>query len=121
MTTIKNVLAGLGVTDLGRAEGWYTRLIGRAPDTRPMDGLIEYRFSGGGWLQLFTDPDRAGHGSLTLVVEDFDAALEALDVASIAHEPPSRGDYVDTVIFSDPDGNRVVFARSRSGDNEAAV
>jgi hypothetical protein len=43
-----------------------------------------------------------------------------LDAAGIVHQPPSRGDYVDTVIFGDLDGNRLVFAKSRSGENKAA-
>lgn len=118
--TIKNVLAGIGVSDLAAAESWYAKLIGRAPDARPMDELIEYQFATGGWLQLFEDKDRAGHGSVTMVVDDFEAALAALATNGIAHDPPSRGDYVETVIFADPDGNRIVFAQSRSGESKAA-
>lgn len=117
---IKNALAGLGVADLAAAEAWYAKLTGRAPDAKPMDGLFEYQFQTGGWLQVFLDAERAGQGSVTLVVEDFDAALAMLDAAGIVHQPPSRGDYVDTVIFGDPDGNRLVFAKSRSGENKAA-
>jgi catechol 2,3-dioxygenase-like lactoylglutathione lyase family enzyme len=119
--TIKNALAGLATADLKRAETWYTALIGRVPDSKPMAEVFEYQFPTGGWLQVFADKDRAGHGSLTMVVEDFDAALVKLDGADIAHEAPSRGDYVDTVIFADPDGNRIVFAKSQSGENKAAA
>lgn len=118
--TIQNVLAGIGVSDLPAAERWYARLIGRAPDAKPMDEVIEYEFAAGGWLQLFDDKKRAGNGSVTMVVDDFDAALAVHAANGITHDPPSRGNF-DTVIFADPDGNRIVFAKSRSDENEAAA
>ena len=45
---IKNVLAGVAVTDLATATDWYNKLFGRKPDQTPMETLAEYRFPGGG-------------------------------------------------------------------------
>lgn len=45
--TITGALASLAVSDLDRAEAWYGALFGREPDTRPMDGLLEWHLPGG--------------------------------------------------------------------------
>lgn len=119
--TIKNVLAGVAVANLDKAIGWYTRLIGRAPDDRPMPEVAEYRFGGGGWLQIFADADRAGQSSVTLTVDDLDARLGELKAAGIEAGSPTRSDYVDTAIVADPDGNQIVFAEAKSASNKAAA
>ena len=79
------------------------------------------RFAGGGWLQVFTDDGgRAGHGSMTLAVDDLDAEIARLKAAGIAAGEPTRSDYVDTATVSDADGNRIVLAQAKSAENKAA-
>ena len=119
--TIKNALAGVAVKDLDTAIAWYGKLIGRAPDKRPMSTAGEYRFEKGGWMQIFADAERAGKSSVTLTVYDLDAKLAELDAAGIAYAEPTRTGYVDTAIITDPDGNQIVFAQAKSADNEAAA
>jgi glyoxylase I family protein len=75
---INNVLASLPVNDLGVSRAWYEKLFGRAPDTSPMPTLVEWRFAGGGSLQVYTGPDRAGGGSCTLAITDIDATIDGL-------------------------------------------
>lgn len=118
--TIKNVLAGVAVKNLGEAIAWYTRLIGRAPDDHPMPEVYEYSFPGGGWLQIFADVDRAGKSSLALTVDSIDETLCALKAAGIDAGEPTRSDYVDTTTVMDPDGNRIVFAQAKTDENRAA-
>ena len=36
---IKNVFAGVAIQDIADAVQWYKMLLGRDPDTQPMDGL----------------------------------------------------------------------------------
>src|ERR1700749_771698 len=79
LVMLKNVLAGIAVTNLERAEVWYDSLFGRAPDTRPMDELVEWQFPDGGWLQVFVDQTRAGKTSITLVETDFQQRLKELN------------------------------------------
>lgn len=117
--TVTNVLAGLAVKDLVTAEAWYAKLLERAPDSKPMKEVFEYRFPTGGWLQVFADKDRAGHGSATLVVADLDAQLVKLKSAGISAGAPTRTATVDTSIVKDPDGNQLVFAQSKSATNKA--
>ena len=66
--TIRNAIASLAVRDIARALGWYERLLARPADSRPMPELGEWKFEGGGWLQLYQGAERAGSGSVTLAV-----------------------------------------------------
>jgi hypothetical protein len=54
---ILGIFAVACVSDMERSVEWYARLIGRAPDDRPMEGLVQWRSSNGAGLQLVV-----GHG-----------------------------------------------------------
>jgi hypothetical protein len=69
---IKNVLASVAVKDLSSACPWYQTLLGRPADSVPMMALAEWKFEGGGWLQVYQLPERAGTGSFTLAVSSID-------------------------------------------------
>jgi hypothetical protein len=75
---INNVLAGLPVRDLAVARLWYQKLFQRTPDFTPMPTLDEWRFPGGGSLQVYVGPERAGGGSCTLTVSDIEQAIDGL-------------------------------------------
>jgi hypothetical protein len=117
---ITNALAGVAVKDLPSAVAWYERLLGRPPDERPMEGLAEWEFSKGGWLQVFQDVARAGSSSVTLVENKLDERLADLRAKGVNIGSTSTSDYVSTAIVSDPDGNRIVFAEARTPANRAA-
>ena len=117
---IKNALAGVAVGDLDAGIAWFTKLLGRAPDNRPMPEAAEYEFPGGGWIQIFADKDRAGKSSVTLAVDDLDAELERLKSAGVEVGEPTRTDFVDTAIVNDDDGNQVVLAQAKSAANRSA-
>jgi hypothetical protein len=82
---IRRVLAHCTVTNLDRAEGWYTGLLGREPDARPMDGLIEWHFGSSCGLQVWSEPDRAGRSSVVLEETDLDGAAGHATQTGIAH------------------------------------
>jgi catechol 2,3-dioxygenase-like lactoylglutathione lyase family enzyme len=68
------------------------------------------------------DPDRAGHGLVTLFVDDLDTWLD--QIAARGLEPDKRETYsngVRKVTFRDPDGNEVAFGGAPAGDDDAAV
>jgi catechol 2,3-dioxygenase-like lactoylglutathione lyase family enzyme len=118
---IKNVLAGVAVTNLEASVSWYTRLVGRRPDQRLMPEVAEYHFPTGGWCQLFEDRERAGQSSCTFVVNRLDEALAAVQAVGIDHSEPIRTELVDTAVVKDPDGNQIVFAQAKSPANKAAA
>lgn len=107
--TIKRMLAQSTIGDLAVAEDWYTRLFGRQPDARPMEGLLEWHLSGTFGVQVWAEAERAGHSAMVLDESDLDALAERLDAAGISHDGPQ--DVTSSRILSlvDPDGNRIVF------------
>jgi len=109
--TITNALAGIAVDDLAAVLAWYEQVFGRPADARPLADIAEWKFTTGGWVQVFTDSDRAGASSVTLIVDDLAALLAELATRDIAPVSKRIGDYVKTAIFRDPDGNQLIFTQ----------
>ena len=106
---IRRLLAHCTVTDLGRAEDWYARLLGRGPDARPMPGLIEWHLGDSYGLQVWSEPDRAGQSSVVLEETDLDEAAALAAEVGIVHDGPRPGGGARILQLADPDGNRVVL------------
>jgi len=106
---IRRLLANCTVTDLDRAEKWYFRLLDREPDARPMTGLIEWHLGDTFGLQVWSEPDRAGHSSVVLDETDLDTAAARLNAAGLEHDGPQPGGGGRILQLSDPDGNRVIL------------
>ncbi len=106
---IQRVLANCTVTNLDRAEEWYTRLFDREPDARPMPGLLEWHLGDTFGLQVWSESGRAGHSSVVLDETDLDAAAARLAAAGLEHAGPQAGGGARILQLTDPDGNRVVF------------
>lgn len=106
---IHRLLANCTVTDEDRAESWYTRLLDRGPDARPMPGLIEWELGDNFGLQVWTEADRAGNSSVVLAETNLDATAARLTAAGIDHAGPRPGGGARILQVGDPDGNRVVF------------
>lgn len=109
---ITNALAGIAVEDIAAAIIFYERLFGRPADARPMSEIAEWKFSTGGWVQVFTDADRAGSSLVTLIVSDLAEVLEDLSIQGITPVAKRTGDFAKTAIFRDPDGNQLVFSQT---------
>jgi predicted enzyme related to lactoylglutathione lyase len=112
---VNQVLAGLAVSDHDAARGWYERLLGRAADALPMDGLAEWHYPQSGAIQLVEDPERAGRSLLTLAVDDLTQELAALRERGL--DPGVMDDTTsDKVLFatvSDPEGNAITLVEQR--------
>ena len=109
---INNVLASVAVRNLMAAGEWYREVLGRAPDSMPMHELLEWKFAGGGWLQVYELPERAGHGSFTLAVTDRDEEVRRLTALGIDTRQTTDNPLVKTVMITDPDGNHIAFAQA---------
>jgi hypothetical protein len=57
---IRSVLAQCTVSDLDRAEQWYTRLFNSPPDARPMPGLLEWHLGDTFGVQVWAKPTVLG-------------------------------------------------------------
>ena len=91
------------------ATDWYTRLLDRAPDARPMAGLVEWRLAETCGIQIWEDPERAGDSTVVIDVEDLDSLAGCLDAAGFEHDGPAPGAGRRILPIADPDGNQVVF------------
>jgi predicted enzyme related to lactoylglutathione lyase len=105
-----NALASVPVRDVDAAAQWYERLFERPP-SRPMSEVAEWKFAGGGGLQAYEAPERAGGGSATLAVTGIERHATALRASGI--EPQVLGnDRVKTLMIKDPDGNSIALAEA---------
>ena len=111
--SIQNVMAALAVSDIAAASAWYTKLLGRGPTEAPMPGLLEWEFPGGGWLQLFEKPDRAGSGAVTIIEDDLEARIASLQTAHVRIDRESESETTALAVVEDVDGNRITFAMPR--------
>lgn len=113
--TISNALAGIAVDDLSEALDFYVLLFGRVPDARPMSDVAEWKLPGGGWVQVFSDADRAGASTLTLIVDELAIELARLDLQGLKPVSKAMGDFFKTAKFRDPDGNQITFSQPQPG------
>jgi glyoxylase I family protein len=105
---VTHVFASIPVADRNAAVGWYERFAGRAPDLIPNEDEAAWQMSETGWIYLIADPNRAGSGLNTLLVDDLDGFLSGLAERGIIADPVDViGDGVRRTIVTDPDGNRL--------------
>ena len=106
--------AQVACSDLGTSKAWFETIFDRPFDAAPMDGLVEWHHGDSAGLQLFRQPDNAGHTTLTLLVDDLSGERDRLTDAGMQVGEIERADTVDIVRMDDPDGNLVVLAQPRS-------
>lgn len=111
--SIDNVLAVLAVvpvTNLDVAGSWYQRLLGREPDNRPMDTLIEWNVTGNGWIQVTLDAQRAGSTLLNFAVSGLSQHVAELSAQGLEPGPVQTvNKNVQLCALSDPDGNIITL------------
>lgn len=112
---VTGIFAVACVSDMERSVRWYTKLMGRAPDDRPMDTLVQWRNPGAGGVQLFLDAGRAGRSLITIVTPLMAKARAGLDAAGVKLGPDVSGDWGIIAQVDDPDGNRLTLAEPPKG------
>ena len=108
--SIDHVLAVVLMADFEAEQGWYERLFGRPADNLPVDGLVEWRVTDSGWVQLTRDADRAGSALLNFAVDDLDqhvADISARGLTPGVIETVNNGVQLCAVV--DPEGNTITF------------
>jgi catechol 2,3-dioxygenase-like lactoylglutathione lyase family enzyme len=107
---LQKVYTALLATDLPAAERWYTRLLGRGPDHRPMDTLAQWELFDQGGLMLSNSREIAGPGVAFLYVDDLAAERRRLQGLGIELGDDIPGDYSTLAQVRDPDGNLLTLA-----------
>jgi catechol 2,3-dioxygenase-like lactoylglutathione lyase family enzyme len=105
---VTEVFAGIAVRDRDAAIEFYERLLGSSPTMLPNDDEAAWQLTGGGWLYVLRDADRAGRAVVTLLVDDLDERLAAAAARGIELGPVETvAGSVHTTWITDPDGNRI--------------
>jgi hypothetical protein len=110
VTEIDVLLLGVQVANFPLAVDWYSRLLGRPPDSVVNDDEVMWRTSDTAWIYVLGGRPRAGFGLITLAVADLDGIIEELRSRGIIGEPIEVvGTAGGKATFSDLDGNHVNF------------
>ena len=107
---LRTIYASLLAADLPRAEAWYTKLLGRPPDHRPMETLVQWELFAGAGLMLSSSEEIASRGLIFLYVDDLAAERRRLQDLGIVLGEDIPGDYSTLAQVQDPDGNVITLA-----------
>jgi catechol 2,3-dioxygenase-like lactoylglutathione lyase family enzyme len=107
---LRKIYTALLTADLAAAEAWYTRLLGRRPDHRPMDSLVQWELFDHGGVALSTSEEIAGRGVVFVVVEELAAERRRLQGLGVVLGNDIPGDYSTLAQVRDPDGNLITLA-----------
>jgi catechol 2,3-dioxygenase-like lactoylglutathione lyase family enzyme len=98
------------VSDLTQAEDWYTKLLGRAPDHRPMESLVQWELSEQAGLMVSTSEEIAARGAMFLYIDDVAAERRRLEDLGVTLGEDFAGDYSTLAQLRDPDDNLITLA-----------
>lgn len=107
---LQKAYVSLLVADLSAAQGWYTKLLGRGPDHRPMDTLLHWELFEHGGLMLSSSEEIAARGMMFLYVDDLATERRRLESLGIDLGDDNEGDYSMLAQVRDPDGNHITLA-----------
>lgn len=107
---LQKIYTPLLTADMVAGEGWYTKLLGRGPDHRPMPTLLHWELFDQGGLMLSSSEEIAGTGMIFLYVDDLPAERRRLQAEGIALGDDIEGDYSTLAQVRDPDGNLITLA-----------
>jgi predicted enzyme related to lactoylglutathione lyase len=105
-----DLFAGLSVADYAGALTWYERLLGSPPAFLPNDVEAVWEVGEHQYIYVEKRPEHAGHGLVTLFVDDLDervARAAQRGVAAAKQETYENG--VRKITYVDPDGNEIGF------------
>ncbi len=108
-SNFKSVVAIASVADQPAAVAWYEKCLGRAVDLTPAPGVAEWELAPNAWIQVAADPDRAGKGTVTVVVHDLEAQRKTCATAGGALSDVQDYGVVKLIEATDPEGNKLVF------------
>ena len=108
---VQGLYAAMLVSNLKAAETFYSKVLGREPDDRPMPTLIQWRgFGMAAGIQLFEEAGTPGGSRMTLVVADMSKAKAELEGRGVHLGEISEGTYGKIAQLADEDGNTITFA-----------
>ena len=104
------LFAGTSVDDFAGAVAWYEKLLGAAPSSFPHETEAVWELAEGRLVYVVRRPEHAGHGTLTLIVDDLEDTVRG--IAERGVEPVREEHYANGVrkcTYADPEGNEIGF------------
>ena len=116
---INSVISVIPVKNFETALAWYKRLFGRDPDVVPMEGIAEWQLVENAWIQVGTDPDRAGTTTVVIGVSDIEEQRKScLDANLLVSEIEEYPEIIKMAEVTDPEGNKISFVQDISSNFE---
>lgn len=103
-----DLFAGMSVSDLPAALAWYEKLFGKPPAFFPNEVEAVWEVAAHRYVYIELRPEHAGHGLITLFLEDFDSYVAEVSERGI--QPATVEKYENDVrkwTYLDPDGNEI--------------
>jgi hypothetical protein len=81
------LFARIPVSDFKVAQGCYEHFLARAPDAVAHDNEVMWQVTGGGWLYIVRDADRAGRTTVAMAVSDIKRVTAGLEARGVRTGP----------------------------------
>lgn len=107
---VANVFISIGVADHPASCAWWSTLIGRGPDRRPMPSCCEWDLTGSVLLQVLDNPKQGAVDTISLRLDDLDAEITRLRREGLSIDEREKVPGFDTLriaTIADPDGNTI--------------
>ena len=115
---INSLVAVIPVKDFEKASIWYATLLGREADLIPVEEVAEWQLAESAWLQVSTDPERAGSTTVVIGVDNIEQQCRLCEEAGIplsdVQEYPG---VIKMAEVCDPEGNKISFVEDISEGN----
>lgn len=111
--SIRTVFAHVSCSDIGISLPWYEKLLGRAPIRRPSPELADFQFTDSAEVQLYQQPEHAGHTPLTLGVLPIQPEYDRLAAAGLNPSEIEQVEDYFVLKLCDPDNNKITLASAR--------
>ncbi|NVD46052.1 VOC family protein [Qipengyuania atrilutea] len=107
---VTNVFVSIGVADHAAGCDWWSTLLGREPDRRPVASCCEWDLTDSVLFQVLDNPKQGSVDTVSLRLEDLDAEIARLRGQGLAISDPELVPGFDTLRIAnlaDPDGNTI--------------
>lgn len=105
---VAHVFVSLGVKNHAPGCDWWSTVLGRGPDRRPMPSCCEWDLTDTVLFQVLDNPKEGAVDTVSLRLPDLESEVERLRSAGIAVGDPQAVPGFDTLriaTLADPDGN----------------
>jgi hypothetical protein len=105
---VANIFASIGVSDHAIGCDWWSTVLGRGPNRRPMPSCCEWDLTDRVLFQVLNNPKQGAVDVVSLRLDDLDAGIARLRGEGFSIDDPQKVPGFDTLRIApiaDPDGN----------------